>query len=210
MEIAKYLAAIFTFSFVCYKNISRANLRPIEKGRMDKKNSIEAYKFVVQKYLEEYNEYSDIWKTLDVKAQGTVVVAGVFIAGIFTLVSKMDNATDYTKLVFTLVVIFLVLTVIICINAMRIKETEYHPSVEELRNEVDELVQAEGPVSEDGLMGIYKGVSIKFSEVNEDILRVLSKKAETIKTSQGFLILSGMIAGLGILIRLWSLNAPPK
>jgi len=68
-------------------------------------------------YREEYKELSDVWKSLEAKAQVTVTIAGIFIAAAFTFAKDLTTTRldFYGNLCLGAAMIFLIPTIVLAV-----------------------------------------------------------------------------------------------
>ena len=83
----------------------------------------ELLKAVLEGYQEEHKDLVETWKTVESKAQGTVAVAGVFLAACFAWAREADQIKDEWQLVGLVVaVILLVGSVVAALASLKIKD----------------------------------------------------------------------------------------
>jgi hypothetical protein len=83
---------------------------------------------VLEACFDEYKELIAIWRNIDIKAQGNITVAGIFIAGAFTYLSKISQKPeDYEQVLFVLAIMFLVFSVILSILVLWIRNSPHPP-----------------------------------------------------------------------------------
>jgi hypothetical protein len=174
-----------------------------EKHSMNEADKNEAYRFVLQKIEDSYKEYCETWKNLDVKAQGTAVICGVFFAGIFTMISKIQVTAPHVKFFVFFVLTILVLSMISALSAMRIRNSQCLPSAESLiqsLTEIDSTPDTEGKTRINRL--IFEHIE-SFIDVNDELINHNIEKAGLIKTSQGFLFVAVICSVVGAIISIW-------
>src|SRR4028119_24929 len=82
----------------------------------------ELRKQAITNSYDEYKELIATWRNLDTKAQGNITIAGIFIAGAFGYISKVDGQPAlYEKLFFGLTIVLLITSVILAILVLRIR-----------------------------------------------------------------------------------------
>ena len=84
-------------------------------------------KAVIESYHEEYKVISDNCRNIEGKAQGSVAIAGIFIAGAFAYLQKNITLVLYQKIILFIGVIFLILCVGFSILALRIRKLPAAP-----------------------------------------------------------------------------------
>lgn len=78
---------------------------------------------VLTSYQEAYKERTDNWKSLETKAQGSITIAGIFIAGAFAYIDKgAANMAMPQQLLVVLAVASLVASVLLAVYALKIQE----------------------------------------------------------------------------------------
>lgn len=93
---------------------------PLKVPIVTKKDFME---FAVGLAEHEHAELSEAWKLLDAKSQATTAIAGVFIAVAFVFVRNTQfHLTYFEKILLTLVVFTLVLSIGFAIRAMRVRD----------------------------------------------------------------------------------------
>lgn len=85
-------------------------------------------KTLLDSYRDEYKEISDIWRGLETKAQGNIAIAGIFIAGAFAFISKIDQQTSRLEKGFLIsALVFLVASVIFSVLVLRVRQVYFPP-----------------------------------------------------------------------------------
>ena len=82
----------------------------------------------------EYTELAETWKLLDIKAQATAAIAGVFLAALFAL--KAWEASDGAKFASIGLVFLLITSIGCCLWAMRVTSFQMPPSGNDTFNRV--------------------------------------------------------------------------
>jgi hypothetical protein len=79
--------------------------------------------FVLASYQEAYKERTDNWKSLETKAQGSITIAGIFIAGAFAYIDKgAATMTAHQQFLAIIAVASLVASVLLAVYALKIQE----------------------------------------------------------------------------------------
>ncbi len=99
---------------------------------------------VLDSYKEEYKELSDLWKSLETKAQGTVTIAGIFIAAAFTFAKDLTSTRlDFcSKLFLAVAILLLIPTVILSVLALRRRTIRWIPAgadVEQIADHIEDV-----------------------------------------------------------------------
>lgn len=96
---------------------------------------------VLVAYREEYKELSDTWRGLETKAQGSIAIAGIFIAGAFAYIRDITpNSHPYEKLFLIIIVLCLVTSVVLSILALKIRTVAAPPMGEYIDQMVRDIL----------------------------------------------------------------------
>ncbi|HKG13344.1 MAG TPA: hypothetical protein VKB12_08390 [Pyrinomonadaceae bacterium] len=78
---------------------------------------------VLTSYQEAYKERTDNWKSLETKAQGSITIAGIFIAGAFAYIDKSATTMSmHQQFLAITAVASLVASVLLAVYALKIQE----------------------------------------------------------------------------------------
>lgn len=96
---------------------------------------------VLDSYREEYKELSEVWKSLETKAQGTVTIAGIFIAAAFTFAKDLASTRlDYHgKLFLAGAIIFLIPAIILSVLVLRRRTIKWIPAGTDVEQWADDI-----------------------------------------------------------------------
>ncbi|MFM0052797.1 hypothetical protein [Caballeronia grimmiae] len=91
----------------------------------------------------EYKSLSTTYETIDRKAQATSAVAGVFLAAVFALASRVDGSTNsiVVWLIFLLMIVLLA-CIVLAVGAMFARATELPPTAEQCLSECSPVILA--------------------------------------------------------------------
>lgn len=133
-------------------------------------------KAALDAHQDEYRDTWDTWKHLDVKAQGSVAIAGIFLAGIFAYANRMPaDACFYLKLVVIIAVVSVAVAVMFAMLALRLREVAPPPLGSEVGEMVSHILNLEegDEISERAVrffsdrIELWKGVNDEMRSVNE-------------------------------------------
>jgi len=135
---------------------------------------------VLDSYKEEYKELSDVWKSLETKAQGTVTIAGIFIAAAFTFAKDLASTRldYYGKLFLAGAIVLLIPTIILSVLALRRRTIKWIPAGIDVERWADDIED----VPNDELTDRAR----RFIDVHSEVWRetVASKKKATAKKEE--------------------------
>jgi hypothetical protein len=99
---------------------------------------------ILAAYEAEYTELADTWKTIEDKAQGTVTIAGIFIAGALGFIRELPSSTpEYERWFLAATSILLIASVITCIVALRVQAVAAPPLGEDIEALATDLLALE-------------------------------------------------------------------
>lgn len=161
-------------------------------------------KATLDAYLEEYKQLKETWRSIETKAQGSIAVAGIFIAGALAFLTKMDaHLRCHEKILMFVGLSCLIFSVILAILALRTKTTKVPPlggfaggygiELVKVNNEADLQIHL-GAFFRDGVSR-WRDVITEVSESNEE-------KANTLLCSQLFLIFAIVAVAVLSLLKL--------
>ena len=163
-------------------------------------NKIEETLFndVLKSYIENYNESMNTWHNLDNKAQGTVGISGIFIAGAFVFVTQTTVQLGIMWIFLVPILGALIVSVLFSLLSQRIRTVyralrgrDFNRMVNELIDNVDNETELSVRMPDFIQDQIYW-----LEEATNSINVELDKKANLIYKSQEFLLLA--IIGIGV------------
>jgi hypothetical protein len=84
-------------------------------------------KAALEAYLHEYKELTETWRGLEGKAQGSITVAGIFIAASFAYVREISTMRPYEKWLLGIAIALLVISVIFSIIVLKLRKVPPPP-----------------------------------------------------------------------------------
>jgi hypothetical protein len=156
-------------------------------------------------YREEYKELSEVWKGIELKAQGTITIAGIFIAAAFTFAKDL-TATQrldfYGNLLLGAAIVSLIISIIFSVLALKTREVELPPGGERLKNMADHYKAVRDEDLPDRTQRFINQHASAWQEVVDDAREAIDDKERWVRTAQGFLVVAIIIAAtltLGLL-----------
>jgi hypothetical protein len=156
-------------------------------------------KAALDAYLEEYRQLKETWRSIEAKAQGSIAVAGIFIAGGLAFLTKLETSLGRAdKLLLFIGLACLIGSVILAILALRTHVTTVPP----LGNVVGEYalgmvhVQVEADL-ELHTAAYFTDVVGRWQNIINEVTKTNETKAQTLWYAQLFLIFAIIaVAGL--------------
>lgn len=154
-------------------------------------------KTVLESYREEYKRIVDNWNRLEGKAQGSVAIGGIFIAGALAYFRENSQIIHcYQKYLFGASIVCLLSTVIFSILALRIRGLPVPPVGEYLDKLVCDLLK----VSDSELLGripsLVEDQITQWRIVRSSLVGLNFRKANNVWIGQIFLVIAILIVGI--------------
>lgn len=149
----------------------------------------------LEAYRKEYERLWDTWRHLDIKAQGSIAIAGIFLAAAFAFLKDVgSNMTVFETALLSAAVLLVIVTVLLAVLALRIKEVLDGPSGETIHGMAKDLIIACTSQEEQAeRLRRFQGDEMKlWCEAIDSLRRVNASKA--------ILVLRGQCAILGLTI----------
>ena len=147
-------------------------------------------------YREEYRELSETWRHLETKAQGTVAIAGIFLAGVFAFVRTLsDNASFCDKALLLIAVLLLVLSVLFAILVLRVREVTSPPIGDSLDTLVKDLLSP-GEATQEDLVAFVRDQTGMWADANKETHRHNQIKADHLFRAQILLLIAVVVVAV--------------
>lgn len=156
----------------------------------------ERWTVALRTYQEEFRDLLDAWGKLDGKAQGTVTIAGVFLAAVFAAARGDAIPTSHGDRALLGLSILLLVAAVICAGlALRVQAAASGPSGQEIERAAADLDAATSEASDVDAMRIrFLRTQIKCWRESTILFRALNiRKSWYVRGAQ--LLLFGGIAG---------------
>lgn len=162
-------------------------------------------KTVVESYREEYKEIIDNWHRLEGKAQGSVAISGIFIAGVFAyLRDNIALMPCYQKILLGAGIICLLISVSFSILALRIRQLPAPPMGEYLDRLVCDLLEVTDSSLLERLPLFVQDQITGWRNVRKGLVDANLRKAKNIWIGQILLVISILIVGILALSKMMS------
>jgi len=143
-------------------------------------------KAVTEAYRFEYQDRSAWWRDLDQKAQGTVAIAGVLLAGAFAFVQQLETAKGLLEIILLALSVLLLLgAVALAVRALLIREVDLPPAaeaIEELAREV--LASTDSQEIPERAVGLAYDQAKLWRDANQSIYNECRAKARSVALAQ--------------------------
>lgn len=161
-------------------------------------------KTLLDSYQDEYKEISDIWRVLETKAQGNIAIAGIFIAGAFAFIGKIERQTFWLEKE----LLFLVISVVFSVLVLKVRQVYFPPMggfidqmfIDHLKITNDDELLARFPRFINDQAKAWEKVKINLERQNK-------LKARFLGFAQWFLLIAILTVALATLLKIIHLNA---
>jgi hypothetical protein len=160
---------------------------------------------VIESFFDEYKELAATGRDLDGKAQGTVTIAGIFIAAIFAYLRDLGTTTsDQEKVFLTIAVVCLIVSVVLSILALRIRKVAFLPLGEFTATFLRDLhsVDDEAEVVERSSRFFDDQVAA-WGDVKKDGIASNKLKGAFLWSAQVFVVMAVLSASVLVMIRIY-------
>lgn len=160
----------------------------------------------MESYRDEYQRFIDIWKGLDTKAQGTVTIAGIFIATVFAFIRDIKNLNlgDKGRWVLIAAIACLVLSVVLSILALTLRKVAAPPTADLIAQMVRDIVRLQPDETAEQNDAGLKERNLSF--INERIRlwrQVMAEASEAIKLKYIFLLVGQWLLVGAVFLVVW-------
>lgn len=169
-----------------------------QKAKSDRSSTRESWadlgRRVLESYRAEYAELSDVWRTLDTKAQGATAIAGIFLAAAFSFAK--DAAGRITPLqsgLLALAIGSLLASITLAILALRVRVVSLPPIGEQLEELVNDVLGADEVELPDRLPALVRDESKLWKAACRDVAAHNGSKAALLRGSVIALLASAVI-----------------
>jgi hypothetical protein len=154
-------------------------------------------KAVLDSYQEEYKRIINNWNRLETKAQGSVAIAGIFIAGAFAyLRENIALMQCYQKIMLGAGIICLLIAVLFSILALRIRQLPVPPMGKYVDRLVCDLLTINDKELFERIPLLIKDQISGWRQARDGLLDSNSRKAKNVWIGQILLVVAILIVGV--------------
>ena len=146
-------------------------------------------KTTLDAFRDEYREHSEIWRSLENKAQGNIAVAGIFVAGSLAYLTKSDVKLYPHEVIFLLAaVVCLIVSVVLSILTIKTQEIT-PPPLGSFVNHFTRVLLGMDPICFKGFLAtFYADHANQWIKVIAELRESNETKAQLLWRAQEFLI----------------------
>ncbi|MBV9925446.1 MAG: hypothetical protein JOZ96_10555 [Acidobacteria bacterium] len=149
-------------------------------------------------YAVAYRELAANWRSLEVKAQGNITIAGIFIAASFAFLQKIQPELRFVeKLLLGVGLFCLVVSVLLAVRVLLVKSVPAPIFGDMVARAATSLYAAsEGAQFPKSVMGRYQAYFEEWQKVIDATQELISDKAERLSQAQEFLQVAIVIVAI--------------
>jgi hypothetical protein len=158
----------------------------------------------LEAFRAEYADLSDTWRQLEAKAQGTVAIAGIFLAAAYAFVRDLRAATSsgLLRIGIALAVLLFLASVVLAVLALRVREVQAPPVGDTLRELAEDLMQVSPADRGERMPDFLRDQMRLWPETNADLRKQTEAKAGQVRWAQRLLLFAICVIGIETIILL--------
>jgi hypothetical protein len=138
---------------------------------------------------------------MDGKAQGTITIAGVFLAAVFATVRAVaEGVATLDKVLIALAVLLLGISVVFAGLALRVRAIPAGPPGDEVQRAIEDIVDARADEQDECRIQFLRSQIIAWAECARTLVHANAAKARHVKWAQGLLFV-GIACALVVALR---------
>ena len=160
---------------------------------------------LLQTFIDEYREISEVWRDLDKKANNTATISGIFIAGILAFIRGITIEVDMLEeqILLTVTIVLLAASIVFSLLCIFVRKASSAPSGNGLASMIRTLLKPNTSIKQDELMCYYNDSSKMWEKANKDIKDKNHKKANSLFYAQVLLLLAIASAAIFTFLKIW-------
>ena len=150
---------------------------------------------VLESYKFEYQDYTTWWNDIERKAQGTVAIAGIILAGTFAFVRQLDSATPLLeKGLLAAIVVLLLASIALSVVALFVREFHLPPGADKIEEIAREILDAPDVENlHDRVVGITYDEAPLWRECTNGLYVACRSKAGFVARAQVSLLIAAIL-----------------
>jgi len=161
-----------------------------------------------QEYVSEYGDLVSTWQSLETKAQGTVAIAGIFLAASFNFAREIPAGTGYLQRgVLAVCVVALTAAILFAIGALRVRSIFRRPGGSSLDQQVQALSRGETLPSDSQLLRMDWDFVRGWRAVIEEFASANGRKARALRRAHTVLAIGALAVSALTVYSILTFNA---
>ncbi len=134
---------------------------------------------------EQYKESTETWKALETKSQGTITVAGIFLAAVFAFAREAASIDPLPRILIGITTVLLVASVAVALLSLEVRPVAPPPLGDFVDSGVRDLLKLpDSDLTEDKIAIYVIDRATEWKSANESLARENKKKAKQVWASQ--------------------------
>lgn len=169
-------------------------------------------KMVLQAYENEYAVKTSLWEQIERKAQGSIAIAGIMLAGGFAFARQLDASIGaLQKFLLVGIIVTLLFAIWQCVKALKVTVIDVPPTADEIRQLGDDALWfPESSKLPDRVNGLRYDLLDLWSTCNKVLGEKCEEKAVLVRRSQSAILISALLIGLVASVHLWDDHIQPN
>jgi hypothetical protein len=192
-------------------SISASETIPIRIVPEDKpagQPNTELLEIALAAHQDAYKELSQGWRSVEAKAQGTVGLAGIFMAAAFAFARDLpDEVNGVTVALFAVAVALLACSAAAAVWAQRVRTIPAAPSLL-VHQWVEDIRRLPADQQAERVPGFYEEYNDAWLKTNQRLLDLIRSKARSVMVAQTALLLAGACVSTATIVTLLT-HQPP-
>lgn len=162
-------------------------------------------KMVLHAYENEYADKTSLWDQIERKAQGTIAIAAIMLAGGFVFARQLDASVgSLYKLLLVGVIVTLLFSIWQGVKALKVTTTDVPPTADDVRQLGDDALWfPESSKLPDLVNGIRYDLLDLWSACNKVLGEKCEEKTVLVRRSQSAILTAALLIALVTGMRLW-------
>lgn len=166
-------------------------------------------KMVLQAYENEYTDKTSLWEQIERKAQGSIAIAGIMLAGGLAFASQLGASVGSLQTFLLVgVVVTLLFSIWQCVKALKVKTIEVPPTADDVRQLADDALRfAEKSKLPDLVNGLRYGLLDLWSAYNQVLAEKCEEKAVFVGRSHSAILISALVIAIVTGMHVWGVGS---
>jgi hypothetical protein len=157
----------------------------------------------------EFDDVCTTWRDIERKAQGTIAVAGVFIAGVVALLTHLHAPPCAVSAVLAGVILLLVVSVLLAVRSLLVSNYDGLKDSADVFKEAEEVLAAPTDSEAKGAIRTFvKNLADDFTKTSSGIHEINLRKANWVRAAQLCLSLGVVITGVLMIVSVFAAWGP--
>ena len=202
-------------------NSTRPKVKATEKSKVKKKKARAAAetadalarrdlsKMVLRAYENEYADQTSLWEQIERKAQGTIAIAGIMLAGGLAFASQLGASVGSLQaFLFVGLVVTLFFGIWQCVKALKVTTLDVPPKADDVRQLADDALRfPEKSQLPDLVNGLRYGLLDLWSAYNQVLAEKCEEKAVLVGRSHSAILISALLIATVTGMHLWDASS---